>query len=46
MVVGAPEALAAFRAVEQAHANDALALFHISRLEAGVVGPRIVMDDK
>ena len=46
MATGDPGALSAFRELEKAHVKDPLALFHISRLESGIVGPRIVMDDK
>ena len=46
MAAGGSGALSAFRDFETAHSKDPLALFHISRLESGIVGPRIVMDDK
>ena len=46
MATGAPGALSAFRELEKAHVKDPLALFHITRLESGIVGSRIVMDDK
>ena len=46
MVAGESGALSAFRDFEKAHVKDPLALFHISRLESGIIGPRIVMEDK
>ena len=46
MATGDPGALSAFRELEKAHVKDPLALFHITRLESGIVGSRIVMDDK
>ena len=46
MATGDPGALSAFRELERAHVKDPLALFHITRLESGIIGPSIVMEDK